>query len=307
MKIKPLPPMNTLTMFEAAARHQSFTQAAKELNVTQGAVSRQVRQLEEYLGKDLFIRANRTIALTASGAQYYQSVHAALINVAQATGEIKKWREDHQITVATTHAMAALWLLPKVASFQKEEAVDLRILATDNIVDLDSIDCDLALFYSRMPPTDMQATPLFAEEVFPVCSPDYLAQFGGDHSLEKIFSGTLLNLDESQKDWMTWPEWFHSVGHTMVVPKTKVNINNYTMLLQAAINGQGMALAWGSLVDDYLKNGALVRPIDTVLRTPEKFYMLEPLGRRNTSTTVVKFRKWLLQQLPDALGSERTN
>lgn len=303
MKIKPLPPMNSIVVFEVAARHQSFTQAADELHVTQGAVSRQIRLLEEYLGKELFFRANRKISLTPTGLQYYQSIYGALLNIAQATGDIKKWRGDRQVTVATTHAMAALWLLPKVAPFQQEEGIDLRILATDNIVDLHSMDCDVALFYCRVPPVEMKVTPLFPEEVFPVCSPSYLKQFNNDRSLEKIFSGTLLNLDEAHKDWMTWPEWFNEVGYPTIIPKNKVNINNYTMLLQAAINGQGIALAWGSLVDDYLKSGALVRPIDTVLRTSENFYMLEPLGQHRTSASVTKFREWLLRQLPQIVGT----
>lgn len=304
MKIKPLPPMNSLIMFEVAARYLSFTQAADELNVTQGAVSRQIRQLEEYLGKELFFRANRRISLTPTGLQYYQSIYSALINIAQATGDIKKWRGDHQVTVATTHAMAALWLLPKVAPFQQTEGIDLRILATDNIVDLHSMDCDLALFYCRVPPAGMTVTPLFPEEVFPVCSPGYLKQFNEDRSPETVFSGTLLNLDESRVDWMTWPKWFNAVDYPAVTPKNKVNINNYTMLLQAAINGQGIALAWGSLVDDYLKSGALVRPVDTVLRTSENFYMLEPLGRHSTSESVTKFREWLLHQLPELVGEK---
>lgn len=303
MKIKPLPPMNSIVVFEVAARHQSFTQAADELHVTQGAVSRQIRLLEEYLGKELFFRANRKISLTPTGLQYYQSIYGALINIAQATGDIKKWRGDRQVTVATTHAMAALWLLPKVAPFQQEEGIDLRILAIDNIVDLHSMDCDVALFYCRVPPAGMKVTPLFPEEVFPVCSPSYLKQFSDDRSLEKIFGGTLLNLDEARKDWMTWPEWFNKVGYPTITPKNKVNINNYTMLLQAAINGQGIALAWGSLVDDYLKSGALVRPIDTVLRTSENFYMLEPLEQHRTSAGVTKFREWLLNQLPELVGT----
>ena len=294
--------MNSLIVFEVAARHQSFTLAAEELHVTQGAISRQIRQLEEYLGKELFFRANRKLTLTPTGLQYYQSIYSALIDIAQATGEIKKWRGENQVTIATTHAMAALWLLPKVAPFQQTENMDLRILATDNIVDLHRMDCDLALFYCRIPPEGMKVTTLFPEEVFPVCSPSYLEQFENDESEESIFSKTLLYLDASQKDWITWSEWFSTVGYPVISPKNKVNINNYAMLLQAAINGQGIALAWGSLVDDYLKSGLLVRPVEKVLRTSENFYMLEPSGRNNTSSSVNKFREWLLNQLPEPVG-----
>jgi len=308
MKIKPLPPMNSLIVFEAAARHLSFTKAADELTVTQGAISRQIRQLEEYLGKELFIRSNRNISLTPTGLQYYQTIYSSLLNVAQATAEIKKWQGEHQITVATTNAMAALWLLPKVASFQQNnEGVDLRILTTENILDLHKMDFDLALFYCRTPPEKMNVTTLFPEEVFPVCSPSYLAQFNADSTPEDIFGKALLYLDDSQKDWITWAEWFEAVNYPVVKPKNRVNINNYPMLLQAAINGQGVALAWGSLIDDYLQSGTLVRPVETVLRTQANFCMLEPSDRGMIPSSVKHFRNWLLDQLPGQVGQKGLN
>ncbi|MFN3289741.1 MAG: LysR substrate-binding domain-containing protein [Acinetobacter sp.] len=308
MKIKPLPPMNSLIVFEAAARHLSFTKAADELTVTQGAISRQIRQLEEYLGKELFIRSNRNISLTPTGLQYYQTIYSSLLNVAQATAEIKKWQGEHQITVATTNAMAALWLLPKVASFQQNnEGVDLRILTTENILDLHKMDFDLALFYCRTPPERMNVTTLFPEEVFPVCSPSYLAQFNADSTPEDIFGKALLYLDDSQKDWITWAEWFEAVNYPVVKPKNRVNINNYPMLLQAAINGQGVALAWGSLIDDYLQSGTLVRPVETVLRTQANFCMLEPSDRGMIPSSVKHFRNWLLDQLPGQVGQKGLN
>lgn len=308
MKIKPLPPMNSLIVFEAAARHLSFTQAANELNVTQGAISRQIRQLEEYLGKELFIRANRNISLTPMGLQYYQTIYSALLDVAQATAEIKKWQGEHQITVATTNAMAALWLLPKVASFQQNnEGVDLRILTTENILDLQKMDFDLALFYCRTPPVGMKSTTLFPEEVFPVCSPSYLAQFKENPTAEEIFTKALLYLDDSQKDWITWAEWFEAVDLPVVKPKNRVNINNYPMLLQAAMNGQGVALAWGSLIDGYLDNGSLVRPVETVLRSQANFSMLEPADRGLVPSSVKHFRSWLLDQLSGEVGEKGLN
>lgn len=308
MKIKPLPPMNSLIVFEAAARALSFTKAADELSVTQGAISRQIRQLEEYLGKELFVRANRNISLSPTGLQYYQTIYSALLDIAEATAEIKKWQGEHQITVATTNAMAALWLLPKVATFQQNnEGVDLRILTTENILDLQKMDFDLALFYCRIPPAGMKVTTLFPEEVFPVCSPDYLAQFSENSSPEEIFGKALLYLDDSQKDWITWTEWFNAVNYPVVKPKNRININNYPMLLQAAINGQGVALAWSSLVDVYLQNGSLVRPVETVLRTEANFSMLEPSDRGVIPSSVKHFRSWLLDQLPGQVGQKGLN
>lgn len=305
MKIKPLPPLNSLVAFEAAARNLSFTLASDELNVTQGAISRQIRQLEEYLGKGLFTRANRSIHLTPTGVQYYQTVSSALLDIAQVTGEVKKWQGDQKITVVTTNAMASLWLLPKVAEFQEQyDDIDLRILASDNIHDLRRLDCDIALYYCRTPPPDMKATSLFPEEVFPVCSPMYLKRIGSPTEYEEVFNKTLLYHDELQSDWLSWEGWFPAVGLNEIKPKNRVNINNYPMLIQAAINGQGIALAWGSLVDDYLESGALIRPVDLVLETPSMFLMLEPESRGVVPSSVKLFRDWLLKQLPAEVGDK---
>ncbi|WP_077048253.1 LysR substrate-binding domain-containing protein [Pseudomonas sp. KK4] len=299
MKIHPLPPLNSLVAFEAAARHLSFTLAAQELNVTQGAISRQVRLLEDYLGKVLFERTTRTIQLSPAANQYYETVRTALLQVAQATGEIRHWRGAEQVTVATSTAMASLWLLPKVSEFQREnEEIDLRIIAHDQVKDFSRLDCDLALYYCSTPPRDMQVTPLFSEEVYPVCSPAYLAKYPALTEPKDLAACTWLVLDDSQRDWIGWSDWFHSQGLKNVEPKRRININSYSMVIQSAINGQGVALAWSNLVDDYLKSGALVRPLDAVLRTDAQFCLLEPLARGGMRQSVKRFRSWLMNQLP---------
>lgn len=303
MKISPLPPLNSLVAFEASARHLSFTLAANELNVTQGAISRQIRQLEEYLGKALFTRASRSIHLTSAGLQYYQSISRSLLDIADITGEVKKWQGDKKVTVATTNAMASLWLLPKVAEFQNQyDDIDLRILASDNVVDLNRLECDLALFFCRTPPANMKVTTLFCEEVFPVCSPGYLEKIGNPNDPKDIFNKTILFLDETQMGWVNWGEWFAGVGLEQITPKSRININNYPMLLQASINGQGIALAWGSLADEYLQSGALVRPTEHVLATESKFSLLEPDNGGRIPASVKYFREWLLTQLPEEVG-----
>lgn len=301
MKIQPLPPLNSLVAFEAAARHLSFTLAAQELNVTQGAISRQVRLLEDYLGKTLFERTTRAIHLSPTGSQYYQTVRESLLQLAQATGQIRHWQGAQQVTVVTSTAMASLWLLPKVAEFQRDnEEIDLRIIAYDHVKDLSRLDCDLALYYCRTPPQDMQVTPLFTEEVFPVCSPAYLAKHPDLQHLEQLADCTWLWLDDLQRDWIGWPEWFQRLGHRVLEPRHRVNINSYAMLIQSALSGQGIALAWSNLVDNHLQTGALVRPIDAVLHTDAQFCLLEPQGRGGSRQSVRRFRSWLLEQLPGA-------
>jgi len=157
MKIDPIPPLNSLVAFEASARHLSFTLAAQELNVTQGAISRQVRLLEDYLGTTLFERNTRTINLSATGSQYFETVHELLTRLSRATGKIRHWQGAQQVTVLTSTALASLWLLPKVAEFQRDnEEIDLRIIAHDHVKDFSRVDCDLALFYCSTPPKDIR-------------------------------------------------------------------------------------------------------------------------------------------------------
>ncbi|MNZ54566.1 Glycine cleavage system transcriptional activator [compost metagenome] len=304
MKIQPLPPLNSLVAFEAAARHLSFTLAAQELSVTQGAISRQVRHLEDFLGKSLFERTTRAMHLTPSGSQYYEVVQETLLRLAQATGELRHWRGAHQVTVATSTAMASLWLLPKVAAFQQaHEDIDLRIIAYDHVKDYSRLDCDLALYYCRTPPQNMEVTPLFSERVFPVCSPDYLARFPNLQSPEQLAVCTWLWLEDPQRDWIGWPEWYRRLGLTPPEPRHRININSYSMLIQSALIGQGVALAWNNLVNTHLETGALVRPIEAVLDTDAQFCLLEHQGRGRPRQSIERFRQWLLEQLP-AVGEQ---
>jgi len=308
MKIHPLPPLNSLIAFESAARHLSFTLAAQELSVTQGAISRQVRLLEDYLGKSLFERTTRSMNLSPTGTQYYEVVRESLKKIASSTGEIRHWRGAQQVTVATSTAMASLWLLPKVTEFQREnEDVDLRIIAYDHVKDYARLDCDLALYYCRTFPKEMHVTPLFNEEVFPVCSPDYLEKNPQIQTLNDFDKCTLLWLEDPQRDWIGWSEWFQRLGCNMVEPRHRININSYSMLLQSAIGGQGIALAWSNLVSNHLQTGALIRPVTNTLTTDGKFCLLEPNNRSATRLSVKKFRSWLLSELPGFIDAREAS
>ena len=303
MKISPLPPLNSLVAFEAAARHLSFTLAAEELHVTQGAISRQVRSLETYLGKPLFERANRSVRLTSCGLQYSQAIRGALMGIAAVTEETRSWKGTHQITLATSSAMASMWLLPKISAFQREhEDIELRIVALEQVRDLRRIEFDIALYYCRQPPPSMQATTLFHEEVFPVCSPGYLDRHGPINTPEALSSCTLLSLEDADQDWMSWKQWFAEVGVEVGPPRRRLNINSYSMLVQAAIMDQGVALGWSQLVEDYLLRGLLVRPIETVLRTEARFCLLEPGEAPSRQASVRAFRAWLLDTIPKEVG-----
>lgn len=295
MKIQPLPPFKALVAFEATARHGSFTRAAEELNVTQGAISRQISVLEDMLGAHLLDRTTRSVALTPTGEQYFHASREALLALAEATQQIKRWHGDQQVTVATSTALASLWLLPRIAEFNEtHEGIDLRIVAYDHVKDYRKLECDLAVYYSKSPPEAIKSTPICSEEIFPICSPAYLARHPGLATTRDLAECTWLWQDESERDWVSWTVWFRRLGHDLVTPRNKINLNNYSMVIQAALNGQGVALGWRNLVDPYLKAGTLVRPIPYTLQTEGQFFVLEPSGPHERRKCVASFRDWLL-------------
>ncbi|MEM5527971.1 LysR substrate-binding domain-containing protein [Gammaproteobacteria bacterium AS21] len=298
MQIKPLPPLNSLVAFEAAARHLSFTRAADELNVTQGAVSRQIKHLEEYLGRTLFIRDKRALYLTETGELYYVNVQQSLTHISSSTADIIKWKGDQQISIATTNAMASFWLLPRFAQFQKHHPdINLRIFAVDSIKQVRQGEFDLAMFFCSVVPKGLEATPLFRENVFPVCSPLYLANNPNISEPIDLINGTLLTL-ELAEDWVSWQAWFTD-NNLKQLPNSckRLNINNYLLVIQAALNGQGIALAWENLVDDYLTSGLLVKPVEGSMHTESQFYLLQPPQTLRPKKGVELFKTWLLESL----------
>jgi LysR family glycine cleavage system transcriptional activator len=296
MKIHPLPPLKAVVAFEATARHASFSKAALELNVTQGAISRQILQLELCLGAHLLDRTTRTVKLSRTGEQYFQAVQYSLRGLAQATGQIKHWQGKQQVTVATSTALASLWLLPRISEFNSlHEEVELRIVAYDHVTDFSKIDCDLAFYYCKTPPLNMRATPICSEEIFPVCSPAYLARHKNLKSSEDLSECTWLCLDWSAKDWVTWQDWFSMQGLPVEKAKHRININSYSMLIQAALSGQGVALGWRNLIQMYLDSGALVQAIPATLKTGAPFCLLEKPEVTNSRKCVEDLKNWLLE------------
>jgi len=298
MKIKPLPPLNSLVAFEAASRHLSFTRAAEELSVTQGAVSRQIRLLESYLGVTLFVRDTRNLRMTDSAAHYYETVKNALQEISESTAGILQRGNDEQITVITSYAMATFWLLPRYQEFQAEHPdVDLRIVSVNSFGDITSFEYDLALFFRAAPPVDRESVPLFGEKAFPVCSPAYLEKNPQLSKAENLSQATLLTLEENE-DWVRWRYWFEQNDLVMSDSIRRITMNNYPLLIQSALNGQGLALGWERLVDDYLDSGLLVRPVSLELSTTSQFYLMQPKNKRPVKQGAILFSEWLLDVMP---------
>jgi len=255
----PLPPLQTLRAFESAARLSSFTRAADELAVTQGAISRQIRNLEQRLGVTLFVRGDRGVRLTPSGQHYDTVVRDALQRIARATAEIAVRSDAGPITVGATSAIASLWLMPRLTGFRRREPdLDIRVLASDRDLERASDEVDLVIEYARRPVSGTDVRLLFEEDIFPVCSPEYLRDHVVPRRPEELLGETLLALDDEHTDWMGWQEWFEAAGVEDVRFRRPIRINNYPTLLQAAVAGQGIALGWRHLVDDFLAAGSLV-------------------------------------------------
>lgn len=301
MSLKPLPPLNSLVAFEAAARLGSFTLAGRELNVTQGAISRQVRLLEDHLHQDLFLREPRSISLTEAGTTYLETIQLSLGQIASATEALLENGSD-KITIATSNAMATFWLLPRYGDFlQQHPEIDIRILTTDSLSQLRESEYDLGLFYCSTAPEHMHAECLFDEHVFPVCSPSYLEKHPGAAHEQSLSAETLLDVDGLQHEWVNWDSWLQSCGLPSS-PKTSVRLNmtSYPLIVQAALNGQGVALAWGTLLDSYIESGLLLRPIERSLTTSASFYLLRQKQQRRDKNSTQLFEDWVLSQ-PDEL------
>lgn len=291
----PLPPLQTLRAFESAARLASFTRAAAELSVTQGAVSRQIRNLEQRLGVALFTRGDRGVRMTHAGVRYETAVREALEGVARATAEIAVGMGSGPLTVGATSAIASLWLMPRLTGFQRSEPdLDIRVLASDRDLERASEEVDLVIEHARRPLTGEGVRRLFDEEIVPVCSPEYLRGRAAPGCAEELVRETLLALDDDHPDWMGWTEWLAGAGVAGGPARRPVRINNYPALLQAAVAGQGIALGWRHLIDDFLAAGSLVPlPLDRV--AGDGAFFVTTTRPVPGDSPVARLRDWLVE------------
>jgi len=288
-----LPPLNALKAFEAAARNESFTRAADELNVTQGAVSHQVKALEDTLGLKLFSRAHQRLLLTDGGRDYLAVVRDAFDRIAAGTERLTRRRDAGAITISTSPDFAAKWLLHRLARFaDAHPGMHLRLVATDHQADFAREEVDLAVRHGDGKWPGLDAVSLCAERLFPVCSPKLLA--GGKRIAKPadLLRFPLLRLD----DWSTWMKWFAAAGISDPNCRGPV-INRASMLIDAAIDGQGIALARTALAARDLIDGRLIRPFDVSLPLANTYWIVTPKGA--VTRAMESLRKWLLAEAAD--------
>jgi LysR family glycine cleavage system transcriptional activator len=293
-----LPSLNGLRAFEAAARHLSFTLAASELNVTQTAISHQIRRLEEELGIRLFIRQNRALALTPEARDYLPGVRAAFNDLRLATDRLLRKDDDKVLTVSTLASLAAKWLLPRLTDFQEQHpGIDVRITTSTSLVDFQRDNVDAAIRYGRGQWPGVRADWLMADELFPVCSPSLLR---GDKPLrrpEDLRNHALLHTSNTNSD--DWRLWLTAAGLPVDIARQPgITFDMIFMTIQAAIDGIGVAMGRTSYVRDDIAKGRLVVPFKIALPTDAGFYLVAPEGGREP-LKLAAFRQWLIAATQD--------
>lgn len=287
-----LPPLSTLRSFECAARLLSFSKAAEELHVTHGAVSRAIRQLEDFLGQRLFVRATRAVKLTPAGTAYAASVREVLERLSTATARVMNSGEAGPLGVSTLDSFAAKWLVPRLFRFrQRHPDVDVRLSTTDRLADFVTDGIDVAIRFGRGRYSDLAADLLMQEDVYPVCSPKLL---DGEHPLREpaqLRFHTLIH-DEFRIDWTMW---LRIAGVEGVDPRRGPYFQSSDLAVQAAIQGEGVVLGRSSLVEDDLKAGRLVRPFELSLPSDVAYYLVYP-PRALDLPKVRAFREWMLEE-----------
>ncbi|QFU22071.1 transcriptional regulator GcvA [Shewanella eurypsychrophilus] len=284
-----LPPLNSLLAFESAARHLSFSKAADELFVTHGAVSKQVKGLETYLGVPLFIRQHRKLLLTDDAQRYLIQVQSALQTINHATDEIKSQQMRAQtLAINVLPSLTINWFIPRMEEFKRRHPhlyVDLSI--GDFAVDFDNSRCDIAIRSAQHEPTGVNFIKLMDEDLCLVCAPQLAEQL---KRLEDINKMTLLKHTTRPE---LWPYWSQQVGLTLTTDK-KFGMEHFYMLSQAAAGGMGVALIPRFFIEEQLADGSLVIPFDAGFTSPYVYYLLTPKSS-NLPLKAQAFIDWVLE------------
>lgn len=296
--------LSALASFEAAARLESFTLAAAELGVTQAAVSRQIKLLETELNARLFLRAHRKVTLTPAGAALAGTVTGAFGRVAEMIETIRQPVVPDTVTIGATLAFSHLWLLPRLAAFRLQHPdINLKLIADDNPTDLRRDRLDAAIRYGEPAFADGRSIASLPEEVFPVCSPRLLERLQLTPQRADITGLPLIASDTVNPSWLTWRSWAKAAGLGPALAaasdRSRLRFNHYTDTLQAAVNGEGVALGWSALISAHLAEGRLVRVGPHGVRPREEHHALVPLGREPSPPAAV-FLRWIAERFTAA-------
>ena len=291
-----LPPMNSLIIFEVAARLLSFTQAAEELTITREAVSRHIRRLEDDLGVRLFLRLHRALELTEAGRAFQGAVEEALDGIRLSARALKGEGKQDSVTILATVAISSFWLTPRLKRFRdREPDLRLRLRTSDSLPDLRREGIDVALVYGEGSWPGVKAQPLFATVSFPVCAPDYPVKAPPLKEPADLVQHTLLNLEGERHSSEDWVWWLNGFGTYDARRLQIIGFDNYATVIQAAIEGQGVALGFSRLIDDLIARGSLIYPFKASRNPGQAAYVVTPETVK-PRPEVARFVEWVLEE-----------
>ena len=296
-----LPALDRLAVFDAAARHLSFTRAAAERFITQSAVSRQVAALEDELGHALFRRRHRALELTDDGRRLAAAVATAMAGLREAVQAIRAPSRREVLSLTTTPGLASLWLIPRLATFiSAHPGVDVRIDATHDLRSLAAEGFDLAIRYAAW--GSGGGTPLFAESIQPLCAPvlcrrsDAPLRTPADLRHHTLLEVSVPGTAGHPRDFpWEWQSWLRGAGVPDLEPAAKLTFSNYDAAVSAAVDGQGVVLGRRPLVDRLLRQRKLVAPFGAGAASQRGYHLvLDPAAARKPG--VQALARWLQQQ-----------
>ena len=290
-----LPPLDYFLAFEAAAKSGSFSGASKVLHISESAISRKVRLLEEHYQLPLFVRGHRSVTLTTQGQDLLGSVGRSIDILRDASRSMHAQSGRRTVNLAATNSVAALWLMPKLRKFnQVNSHIRIMLVASDDDAECLSDKMDLAILRGDGDWPGFEARQLFGETVFPVCSPAYLRQNPSATDIDALAELDLIEVASSHYEWMDWKSWLYMQVGSEPVLKQTTNFNTYPLAIQAAVDGLGIALGWGHLVDHLLSADHLVRVSgDRYARTKSGYYLLKRPRKKPFSELKI-VENWLI-------------
>ncbi len=289
-----LPPLTTLSAFEAAARHLSFKDAAQELSVTPGAVSHQIKALESELNTPLFLRGHRGVVLTPDGAALFDTLSTSFLKVSQSLNLIRDHNTSNEVTIGSTTAVAAQWLSPTLTRFWRQFPDQEVFQVAQDRVFYARPDIDLFIRYGRDPHSALEQTPLYRDQLVPVASPE-LAQDLDGCALQDIARQRLIHLESEDTNWTGWHEWFGELGYLGPI-STGARVNRYSVALQAAQDGAGLVLGWQRLITPLIDAGKLAPIQPHVLPAPHQFYLVGHPDK-DLADGVRALKDWIIKEV----------
>jgi len=283
------PPLSTLRPFEAAARLESFSRAADELHLTHGAISRQVRALEDHVGVQLFTRHGKRVSLTPQGRVFAERVRAALHEITLAAQALGSRRRDNRLTVSVLPSFASRWLMPRLIRFmEKHPHIEVSVVATTALANFTTDEVDIGIRFGKGPYPPLVSEPFLEDQWFAVASPKM--------KIPKN-PADLLKMRIIREDRDYWDEWFVAAGVKLDKPLAGGPVfNDATYSIQAATRGEGIALARNSIIGEDLERGTLKRLFNVSVKTNERYWFVSPKELAETAK-VRAFRDWVKSEL----------